>query len=162
MCADAYQGISQVQSLIFVQTVRHYLMTPGLAFTFLPCSEPDFWTMIFAIADLHRLPEADFEIEGRNFGLYGHDWRVVSPTAWLDMLAERDISTVQKKSQVPVQPSLIVLSKPDFEKAVRSTFKNLDRPHALRGNPLLHSRMVEQISGPDADEADRIAILCHW
>jgi hypothetical protein len=43
MDAAGHQRVSAVQSLIFVATVRHYLTTEGLAFTFLPCAEPEFW-----------------------------------------------------------------------------------------------------------------------
>src|SRR4029079_8699375 len=43
MARDTYQGISPIQSLIFIQVAKHYLTTPGLAFTFFPCGDPDFW-----------------------------------------------------------------------------------------------------------------------
>jgi hypothetical protein len=65
MARDTYQGISPIQSLIFIQVAKHYLTTPGLAFTFFPCAEPDFWTAILSYAELIRYPEADFEVGGR-------------------------------------------------------------------------------------------------
>jgi hypothetical protein len=39
------------------------------------------------IADLARIPGADYEIDGRAYGVYGHDWRVTPPLTWLAVLA---------------------------------------------------------------------------
>ena len=57
-----YHDISAIQSLIFINAVRHYLTTPGLAWSLLPLADPDFWAPMCAYADLTRLPEADFEV----------------------------------------------------------------------------------------------------
>ena len=46
MAADTYQAVSPTQSLIFINMVRHYF-TPGLAYTFYACADPDFWLPIF-------------------------------------------------------------------------------------------------------------------
>jgi hypothetical protein len=159
---DTYQAVSAPQGHIFIIMVQHYLTTPGLAFTFLPCREPDFWLPIFAYADLARLPEADFEVGGQHYGVYGHDWRVVPPVAWLDLLAEREIATTPQTSPPPpVKPSLVVLSQPEFEEAVRNLLRDFRaiRPEAQRYNPLLWSRLVAEQVGTSADEAKRVAAL---
>src|ERR1051325_6484244 len=78
MSRESYQGVSPIQSLIFIQVAKHYLTTPGLAFTFFPCAEPDFWSAILSYAELTRYPEADFEVGGKRYGVYGHDWRAMS------------------------------------------------------------------------------------
>ena len=43
MARDTYQNVSPVQSVIFVNAVRYYLTTQGLAFSIFPCALPDFW-----------------------------------------------------------------------------------------------------------------------
>ncbi|HBY98720.1 MAG: hypothetical protein M5U01_38735 [Ardenticatenaceae bacterium] len=160
MAHDTYQAVSSIQSLIFVNMVRHYLTTPGLAFTFLPCAEPDFWAPVFAYADLARIREADFQVEGRHYGVYGHDWRAVPPMAWLSLLAEREIATTPLAVPSPsIAEPLVVLSQPEFASAVRDTLRDLFHPEALRGNPLLRSRLVVDRVGANADEARRVAAL---
>jgi hypothetical protein len=57
-----YHDISAIQSLTFSNAERHYLATPGLAWSLLPLADPDFWAPMCAYADLTRLPEADFEV----------------------------------------------------------------------------------------------------
>ncbi len=160
MAREAYQAVSGIQGLAFVEAVRHYLTTPGLAVTFFPCAEPDFWAPMFAYADLARLPEADFEIGGRRYGVYGHDWRRVPPMTWLDLLAEREIATGPATAQPPqARDPLLVLSRPDFGAAVHDAFRSIVRPDGLRSNPLLRSRLVVERAGSTANPQERAAAL---
>jgi hypothetical protein len=158
MAADTYQGVSPIQSLVFINAVRHYLLTSHLAYTLFPCADPDFWAPIFAYADLTRLPEADFEVGGRRFGMYGHDWRVRPPVAWLSLLAEREVAE-DVQPPPPAAPALIVLSRPDFEEAVRHALRGLQRSEQLVDNPLLRSRIVTDRVGLDAQPSERLACL---
>lgn len=159
MADETYQAVSPVQSLIFVNMVRHYLATPGLAFTFLPCADPDFWSGVFSYADLARIPSADFTVGGRKYGMYGHDWRTVPPMPWLALLAEREIAASSEEIIQPVFDSLIVLSKDEFDDAVRLALRDLSRTDMLRSNPLLRSRLIMERSGVHIAEAERVALL---
>lgn len=159
MDAEAHQAVSPVQNLISVQRVRQYLGTPGLACSFIVCHQPDFWQFIFAFADIHRLPEADFTLDDHRYGLFGHDWRAVPPVAWLDRLAERSGTVVPEPQTTLPETPVLVLGHTDFEAALRQAFRHYDRPSELRGNPLLHARLVLDRTGPEADEADRIDAL---
>ncbi len=155
MARETHQAVSPVQSLLFVSIVRHYLTTPGLAFTLIPCAEADFWLPVFTYADLHRLTEADFEIEGRRYGVYGHDWRAVPPGAWLALLAEREVGGGTPAAAPVAAESLIVLSESEFADAVREALRDFTRPDVLLNNPLTRSRLVMERAGG----ADRAAIL---
>jgi hypothetical protein len=158
MARDTYQAVSPAQSLIFVNAVRHYLTTLGLAFHFFPCAEPDFWAQVFAYADLARLSEADFEVGGRRYGVYGHDWRVTPPAAWLALLAEREVGMAPTATPAPAEP-IIVLSESAFAAAVRDALRDFPRPDALRASPLLRSRLVVERAGPSGGGAERVAAL---
>ena len=160
MAGDTYQGVSPMQSLIFINMVRHYLTTPGLAFTFIPCADPEFWAGMFAYADLARLPDADFEIDGRRFGVYGHDWRVTPPAAWLELLAERETAMAPETVQPPpARERLVVLSEQAFAEAVIDALRELSRPGGLRGNTLLRSRLVVSRTDAESGESERVAAL---
>lgn len=159
MARDTYQAVSPVQSLLFIHMVRHYLNTSGLAFTFLPCAEPAFWADVFGYADLARLPGADFGVGGRHYGVYGHDWRSVPPTVWLEGLAVRETDP-QPASPLPSAGApLVVLNKADFLTAVRDALRNITNAPALRTSPLLRSRLVAGRAGGAANEAERLALL---
>jgi hypothetical protein len=159
MAHDTYQNVSPVQTLIFLNTVRYQLTTPGLAYHFLPCANPEMWAGAFAYANLTRLTEVDYEVGGRRYGVYGHDWRVEPPLAWLQLLAEREVAA--GPAAVPPVPSapLIVLSETEFAGAVRDALRDFAQPDLLAGNPLLRSRLVIEQAGAGSDQASRIKAL---
>jgi hypothetical protein len=159
MARETYQAVSGMQSLIFGNAAQHYLTAPALAFSFFPTADPDFWTPMFAYTDLARLPEADFEVGGRRYGVYGHDWRVTPPISWLDLLAEREISAEPMEVRPVETKPMVVLGEPDFAGAVRDALRNFVRSAELRTNPLLRSRMVVERAGPDADDGAMIGAL---
>jgi hypothetical protein len=149
MAEEGYQSVSPIQSLVFVNVVRHYLATPRLAYTFFPCADANFWEAVFIYADLMRVRSADFSVGERRYGVYGHDWRIVPPMAWLALLAEREISNTAHQSPPTSVKPLIVLSRVEFEHAVRSALRDYTQSDLLRRNPLLQSRLVHE-RGEDA------------
>jgi hypothetical protein len=146
MAQDSYQDVSPTQSLIFISFVQHHRNTPGLAYTFFVCANPDFWAAMFAYADLTRIPAADFEVGGKHYGVYGHDWRIISPAAWQELLAQREIAAqaqVEASSASPlVSEPMLVLSQPEFVEAVHDGLRNFSHAHGLQHNPLLRSRLI--------------------
>lgn len=158
MAADSYQAVSAVQSQIFVNMVRHYLTTPGLVYTLLPCADPDFWAPMFAYADLTRLADLDFSVDGRRYGVYGHDWRGVPPMAWLALMGERELGMTSITPPQPVE-QMIVLEVKEFGEAVHEALKNMARPLALRTSPLLRSRLVLDRTGAHGETAGRTTEL---
>lgn len=159
LAVDTYQEVSLVQSRIFLTMVQHYLTTPGLAYTFVPCREPEFWTAVFAYADLQRLVEVNYTIGGQPYGVYGHDWRVTPPLAWLTLLAEREIAMGIPHTPPPIQPTLLSLSESDFAEAVRDALRDFHNAMALRQNPLLRSNLLKRHGGADSDVAAQSAVL---
>ena len=165
MDAREHQGISAVQSLIFAQTVRHYLTTPRLAVSLLPVADADAWGPVLAFAGLARWPEAEVAggsaggSAGGRGGVFGMDWRAVPPSTWLETLAGRIPHAVPAPPARVSADGLAVLSQDAFAEAVRDALRDAARPHRLGGNPLLRTALVQTAAGPDADEPDRIAAL---
>ncbi|MBK8431235.1 MAG: hypothetical protein IPL28_08060 [Chloroflexi bacterium] len=124
LARDGYQAVSPAQSRLFLNMVQHYLTTPRLAFSFVPCADPDFWALGFAFADLQRLAGADFVIDGRSFGVYGHDWRVTPPLEWLALLAKRQLGQAIDISPAPIPPPTPPLSEEEFATAVREALRH--------------------------------------
>ena len=156
MDRDVYQGISPIQSLIFIHVAKHYLTSPALAFTFFPCAEPDFWAAILSYAELTRYPEADFEIGGKRYGIYGHDWRAMTPAVWIGRLAEKEVGATGQAASPPTVEPLIFLSHDEFSDAVKQALQDYARPGGLTGNPILRSRLVSETSGKGARERSEI------
>ena len=159
MDRDRYQGICPVQSLVGVQMVRHIMTTPGLAFSFLVCADPDFWGLLALYTDFERLPEADFEVGGRRYGVYGHDWRARPLTAWLSLMAEREAAFRPLPEPQPAGERPVVLAKADFWQAVRQAFRDFHQGERLKTNPLLKSRLVLSRVEEPTNLRDRVEVL---
>jgi hypothetical protein len=158
MARETYQAVSPMQTLLFGNVAQYYLTTPGLAFTCFAVADADFWAPVFAYLDLTLAPELAYESGGRRHGVYTHDWRAVPPVAWLDLLAERELA-LAVPAPPPPSEQLVVLSEPAFAAAVRDALQHLTAPDALRGNPLLRSRLVVERAGVNAATAGRVAAL---
>ncbi|WP_412069249.1 ATP-binding protein [Rubrivirga sp. IMCC43871] len=146
--ADAGQGVSAVQGLVFARTVECYLTTPGLASSVLLTTRPDLWDAVFAIAGLARWPEA--EADGGP-AAFGKDWRAAPPDVWLAALAARSPA---EPPPPPRREAVVVLSKDDFAEAVRDALRAYARPHRLAESPLVQARLVRERGG-DPTEALR-------
>jgi hypothetical protein len=156
MAKDTYQGISPIQSLIFIQVAKHYLTTPNLAFTFFPCADPDFWIAILSYAELTRYTEADFEVNGKRYGIYGHDWRLMNPATWIARLAEKEVAGTGQAAATPPAEPVISLSRDEFGDAVKQALQEYARKGGLTGNPLLRSRLVSETAGKESRERTEI------
>lgn len=164
MDIETYQGISTTQSRIFLNMAQQYLSTPGLAYTILPCANPDFYAAPFHYADLTRIVELDFSVGNTHYGVYGHDWRVTPQARWLELLAEREIAMAaampqQQIVKPPLSQPVVVLSEPEFAEAVRDALRHFTRADELRSNPLLRSRLVVGRAGANASTLARATAL---
>ena len=156
---DGYHSISRVQSLIFVSMVRHYLTTPNLAYSMLPITKPLFWKIIFNYADLHRVKALNYKVNKKSFGVYTHDWRSRSPSAWLDVLASREVWGTMGQEEPEETRPVVVLSEEMFTSAVRDALRSYTQPLGLKSNPLLDSRVVSEKVEGSAGFDERIQVL---
>ncbi len=159
MGEESYQDVGPLQTLIFINCIRHYLTTPHLAYTFFTCAQPEFWEMGFTYADLPRAAGLDFTVGGRRYGVYMKDWRATPPTVWLDMMADRELGMAGDAPPPPAPQPLVALSRESFDAAALAALRDLHKPDVLAENPLLRSRLVAERVGREATTAQRVAAL---
>lgn len=151
---DAHQRPSPTVNCAPVLSIQHWLGTPSLSWSFITVADPEAWEEFFPFFDIHRAQEADFEVGGRRYGLFAHDFRRVPVDAWLELMFERDLTGDLELGPSGHPQTLIVLSEPEFAEAVRSALRDLHRTGRLAHNPLVRSRLVqsraEEISGAEA------------
>lgn len=159
LARTTYQGVSPIQSRIFLALVQHALTTPGLAYTFIACADPAFWANVFGYIHFTRYQEADFTIAERRYGVYGHEWRRIPAMTWLQMVGT---PTAEGEPLLPApQPAATytVLNNDEFAAAVREALRTLHEPTALSRNLLLGTRLVARQAGPDSSTTQRVAAL---
>jgi hypothetical protein len=155
MGRDTYQAPSPALNLTAITSTISWTTRPKLAWNFIPAADPGFHQPHFTSIRMRRSPEADFEVGGRRYGLFTHDWRVEPVSVWLSTKAERemqpDLTLEQLEAALP-RP-LLVLSQPEFEESVRQALGDCTRPALLAANPLMRSRLVIKAVGSFAELA---------
>ncbi len=148
MHAETYQAITAAINLTAMHVVSHCLSRPGVAWNWVTMAEPAFWTEHFAGVNFARVPEADFEVGGRRYGVFAHEWRIESPADWLS--AQR----VPMPFGEGVAAST-ALAQPEFQAAVRDCLRHFSRPALLAASVLLNTRLA----GSAATAPERIEHL---
>ena len=61
----------------------------GLAWCFIAVAQPDLFEPLFTELHAWRTRDADFQVGGRRYGVFAHDWRVENAAQWIRLKAER-------------------------------------------------------------------------
>jgi hypothetical protein len=155
---DAYQGPSPTLNLSVVLSIQHFLQEPRLASWFVCLSNPDDWDEYFTFSALPRVVGVDVDVAGRKVGFFGNDFRRVPVDQWLELLTERALARDFHPTTADARAApLLVLSRPDFDDAVRHALRNLRRPDELSSSPLLRSALVR--GGGDVDAATTLVAV---
>jgi hypothetical protein len=145
---DAYQGPPSLNVASVIHT-QHILGNPHAVWHFSgPWADPDRIQPLMSYIDFFRAREADYEVGGRRYGVFAHDWRRLDVDAWLDLTGERELAGAEEVGPPPESPAPVVaLSEPEFTDATRRALRDLHRSDALARNPLMRSRAVGDRSG---------------
>ena len=107
-------NVVSAQSVVAAAATRLWLTTPSLAWSF-PCvADPEQWGPMFGYCNIERRPAADFEVGGRRYGVFGHDWRIEPPSQWLDGLAEREVEMGLTLDEIARQPYAAAVTASSF------------------------------------------------
>ena len=88
MDRECHQAPTRVFTLV-AATCSQSWTAPNLAWCFVAMAHPDVLEPMFTEIHIWRAREADFEIDGRRYGVFAHDWRLESAGQWLRLKAER-------------------------------------------------------------------------
>jgi hypothetical protein len=152
MGRDSYKEISSALNMTVLNCILLWNTNRNLAWCFIVFAEPEFWQTHFAYLNFWRAFEADFETDGRRYGVFAHDWQAEPLRAWNEVMHQRQFLTDRDDGIFsPGQTTtLLVLSQTEFEEAVRQALRDYTRPTALAGNSLLRSRLVAENAASEA------------
>ncbi|TDO29816.1 hypothetical protein EV643_14414 [Kribbella sp. VKM Ac-2527] len=155
---DAYQDASPTVNIGPVLSIQHWLRTPRLAADFLTFHEPARRDEFFAFYEIPRAEGADFEIGGRSYGLFVRDFRRLPLDDWLRVMFDRDLAGDPGPAQPPPDAVPVLLSQPEFARAVREALRDLRHPETLARNSLVRSPLV-LANAAGREPADVLATL---
>jgi DNA-binding winged helix-turn-helix (wHTH) protein len=88
MEAGRHQVHSQVFTVVATSSLQSWIV-PNAAWCFVAMAEPELVEPMFTELHIWRAYDADFEVGGRRYGVFAHDWRSEPAHAWLRLKAER-------------------------------------------------------------------------
>lgn len=101
------------------------------------------WRPFLAHHDFHHLPGADYQVDGRTYVVFAHDWRRVGVEEWLEVTGDRELGA--RPAAPPPASTEVVLSQDEFADAVKHALRHLHDRTALSANPLIGSAMVQDL-----------------
>jgi DNA-directed RNA polymerase specialized sigma24 family protein len=139
---------SAVADLIAARLVALAIRAEGVAWTCMVMSEPWRWQRftIFGEQDPLTVPVGD-----RLFGLYFRNWQETRMEAWLEQLTPRRMPAAWRAPSHRAVRTYAVLSREEFDAAVRGALRSWNRPWALADNPLIPARVVAEAGGEPVD-----------
>ena len=158
MGRDDHQSGRATMNVVGANASAYWTSHPSLAWNFVATADPEHFAPMFTSIHVWRSPEADFEVGGRRYGVFAHDWRTEPIAQWLQAKVERASQYDAAAAAVPAAPPLLVLSQADFAEAVRQALRDYARGDALDRNPLLRTRLL-QADGASPARADALRAL---
>lgn len=118
-----------------------------LAWSFTVMRDDGFWNCHFELGGM--MPTDTTPVIGdHGYRLFAHDWRTQSASAWVEektdaLLASAGAATLSPSGGTsPERVEHVVLSRPEFDAAVRDALRALWWPSELDANPLNRIRLV--------------------
>jgi hypothetical protein len=154
---EVYQDVSPAINVAADFSVTYWLTRPALAWNFIAMANADFFRPHFDGINIRRAPDADFEVDGRRYGVFAHDWRVEPPTAWLAW--RRSMFWLPKDDESRDLARAPVFTPDTFAAAVLDALRNYTRPMLLAANPLNRTWLVERAPRETSDVSNLQRLL---
>jgi len=139
--AADHGSISPAVDVVFTRVAAEWLRAKRIAWSFLVVPESRRWTAQ-ARAVEHEPIDEQVRIDASELTLYGHDWRTVPLHVWL---GRQDTEVLYGRRPVAAaQPTRPVLSRSQFDAAVRAALRHVRHDVALEANPLCGAALVDK------------------
>ncbi|MFJ4634019.1 ATP-binding protein [Streptomyces sp. NPDC088847] len=152
----AYARTSPVVDHFVTRVMAEWVRAERLAWSFVSITDPEFWAAQMRVVEHERL-QPDLVIDGLVTALHCHDWRVAPLEPWLRRHDE-EVLTGRRPARHEPAPRA-VLSRPDFDAAVRAALRDQGREDLLDANPLCASRLTSDGKSLRALLAEAVAAL---
>ncbi|WP_162794658.1 AAA family ATPase [Nonomuraea lactucae] len=130
-----YQRPSPVMDLMQWRILGEIFRSEQLSWSFFVKRDDGFWNRHLVDVDIPPIA-ARPHVGPHSYALFAHDWHANPPVAWAELRMRRMFAESQARAEFSV------LSRPEFDAAVRDALRAVRQPHGLDRNPLRGSRFV--------------------
>ncbi|MET7570254.1 AAA family ATPase [Streptomyces sp. NPDC005492] len=139
---------SRSWDLVRMRIVFELLRAKHCAWSCFVSAEPKFWAPLMTYMGMFQPPGQAVHAD-RGYGLFCHDWRAARVDEWAEGIDARLLSGAPAVAAGKPKSRLTTLSREESDAAVREALRGWLDPGGLADNPLLRSRLVEELSEGD-------------
>ncbi|MEV7386749.1 ATP-binding protein [Streptomyces sp. NPDC091215] len=140
----AYQRPSAPMTHMQWRATGEMVRAGRIAWSYVVMRDNGYWDSHLADSNMLPLDERP-EVAGHRYAMFAHDWRAQPAGPWLQEKTAAMLAGVcMAGSEGGHRGELVVLSRPEFETAVRQALRAVRDPVALAGNGLSHGRLVTE------------------
>ncbi|MET7486589.1 ATP-binding protein [Streptomyces sp. NPDC005538] len=139
---------SRSWDLVRMRIVFELLRAKHCAWSCFVSAEPKFWAPLMTYMGMFQPPGQTVHAD-RGYGLFCHDWRAARVDEWAEGIDARLLSGAPAVAAAKPKSRLTTLSREESDAAVREALRGWLDPGGLADNPLLRSRLVEELSEGD-------------
>ncbi|WP_084528636.1 ATP-binding protein [Nocardia crassostreae] len=146
--SGTYQQAAAAITLAQWRATGEMIRGDRLAWLYIVMRDNGYWDSHLADINYHPI-DAPPAVGGHRYALFAHDWRAEPPGPWLQAKTDAMLAgSSMADGPIRGHRELVVLSRPEFDAAVREALRALRQPAAMAGNPLNRSRVVlESVAG---------------
>lgn len=137
---ETYGGISHVGHLMQLRICVDWIRSQGLGWSFIFSPDATLWSPLMSHLGHRPVFDTPWDRE-RTFTMFACDWRVTPLEIWFDRTQPGALSDTPVTPATD-RPAGEILTRTDFDRAVRDALRALHHPDGLRANPLLACRTV--------------------
>jgi len=139
---------SRSWDLVRMRIVFELLRAKHCAWSCFVSAEPKFWAPLMTYMGMFQPPRQTVRAD-RGYGLFCHDWRAARVEEWAEGIDARLLGGAPAVAAGKPKSRLTSLSREESDAAVREALRGWLDPGGLADNPLLRSRLVEDLSEGD-------------
>jgi hypothetical protein len=139
---------SRSWDLVRMRIVFELLRAKHCAWSCFVSAEPKFWAPLMTYMGMFQPPRRAVHAE-RGYGLFCHDWRAARVEEWAEGIDARLLGGAPAATAGKPKSRVTPLSREESDAAVREALRGWLDPGGLADNPLLRSRLVEELSEGD-------------
>ncbi|SEE66197.1 AAA ATPase domain-containing protein [Streptomyces sp. 3213] len=139
---------SRSWDLVRMRIVFELLRAKHCAWSCFVSAEPKFWAPLMTYMGMFQPPRQAVHAD-RGYGLFCHDWRAARVEEWAEGIDARLLGGAPAVAAAKPNSRLTSLSREESDAAVREALRGWLDPGGLADNPLLRSRLVEDLSEGD-------------
>ena len=145
MSVADHQGPSKLQGRFLGEMMHQFIFVPRFVIGSVH-ADPEAW--------IHRPDRVHevfgiFEFGGREFAIFGNDWRRRPVEVWMRGMVRAMRSAGPQGRSQGTEFDYDILDQETFDESVRAALRSFGRAERLAANPLLRTRLVATAPGPD-------------